>query len=127
MRIPIQYALTYPHHLDSPAPRLEGAQIPSLTFEPVDEARFPALAIGREAGRRGPRASAALIAADDVAVDRFLNGTLDFPGVSELCRAAVERFTDGGAIAPELDELIALDVEVRAWAETAVLAGASPV
>jgi 1-deoxy-D-xylulose-5-phosphate reductoisomerase len=127
MRIPIQYALTYPHHLHSPAPRLEGAQIPSLSFEPVDEARFPALQIGREAGRRGPRASAALIAADDVAVDRFLSGTLDFPGVSELCRAAVERFSEGGANAPDLDELIALDAEVRTWAETAALAGASSV
>jgi 1-deoxy-D-xylulose-5-phosphate reductoisomerase len=127
MRIPIQYALTYPHHLDSPAPRLNGAQIPSLSFEPVDEARFPALEIGREAGRRGPRASAALIAADDVAVDRFLNGTLDFPGISEMCRAAVDRFSDGGTRAPQLDELLDLDAQVRAWAETAVPAGASPV
>ncbi|MEO6350855.1 MAG: 1-deoxy-D-xylulose-5-phosphate reductoisomerase [Candidatus Limnocylindrales bacterium] len=127
MRIPIQYALTYPHHLDSPAPRLSGAQIPSLSFEPVDEARFPALEIGREAGRRGPRASAALIAADDIAVDRFLSGTLDFPGISELCAAAVERFADGGADAPELQELLDLDAQVRSWAETAQLAGASAV
>ncbi len=43
MRIPIQYALTYPAHLPSPAPRLAGADIPTLTFEPVDVSRFPAL------------------------------------------------------------------------------------
>ena len=116
MRIPIQYALTYPHHLSSPAPRLE--MVPELTFEPVDETRFPALAVGRAAGRRGPRASAALIAADDVAVARFLGGSLGFPGISELCAAAVERFATGSSGEPSLDELLALDHDVREWAAT---------
>jgi 1-deoxy-D-xylulose-5-phosphate reductoisomerase len=123
MRIPIQYALTYPEHLVSPAPRLAGADIPTLSFEPVDTARFPALEIGRDAGRRGPRASAALIAADDVAVDRFLAGTLPFTGIAELCADAVTRF--GGGAAPELPELLALDAEVRGWAATATPAGTS--
>ena len=125
MRIPIQYALTYPIRLPSPAPRLDGAQIPALNFEPVDEARFPALAIGREAGRQGPRASAALIAADDVAVDRFLNGTISFTGIAQLCSDAVNRFGSTEPQAPNLDELIALDAEVRTWAETAELVHAS--
>lgn len=116
MRIPIQYALTYPAHLPSPAPRLAGADIPDLHFEQVDERRFPALAIGRDAGRRGARASAALIAADDVAVDRFLNGTLTFPGIADLCADAIDRFGNGSD--PALDDLLALDHEVRAWAAT---------
>ena len=127
MRIPIQYALTYPHHLPSPAPRLSGAEIPSLSFEQVDEGRFPALAIGRAAGRQGPRASAALIAADDVAVDRFLRGTLDFLGIAALCERAVERFGGGEPAAPALDELIDLDREVRTWAATVKHAAASRV
>jgi 1-deoxy-D-xylulose-5-phosphate reductoisomerase len=114
MRIPIQYALTYPDHLASPAPRLE--TFPDLNFEPVDGARFPALAIGRDAGRRGPRASATLIAADDIAVGRFLDGSLSFPGISELCATAVERFATGGSTQPSLDELLALDGAVREWA-----------
>ena len=118
MRIPIQYALTYPHHLPSPAPRLAGAEIPNLSFEPVDEGRFPALAIGRAAGRLGPRASAALIAADDIAVDRFLKGTLDFPRIASMCEAAVERFGGGEPQAPGVDELIELDQEVRSWTAT---------
>src|SRR5688572_26410776 len=125
MRIPIQYALTFPDHLPSPAPRLAAVDIPTLNFEAVDETRFPALAIGRAAGRQGARASAALIAADDIAVDRFLSGSLDFFGVADLCEGAVKRFGDGGSDAPELDELIALDAEVRAWAETAEPAGTS--
>jgi 1-deoxy-D-xylulose 5-phosphate reductoisomerase len=123
MRIPIQYALTYPEHLPSPAPRLAGADIPTLGFEPVDTARFPALDIGRAAGKQGPRASAALIAADDIAVDRFLAGTLSFTGIAELCADAIARFGDGAA--PELPELLALDAEVRGWAATATPAAAS--
>jgi 1-deoxy-D-xylulose-5-phosphate reductoisomerase len=125
MRIPIQYALTYPNHLPSPAPRLRAADIPTLEFAPVDDERFPALHLGRAAGRAGPRASAALIAADDVAVERFLSGTLDFPGIAELCAGAVERFGGGAPQAPALDELIDLDREVRAWAETTAPVGAS--
>jgi 1-deoxy-D-xylulose-5-phosphate reductoisomerase len=125
MRIPIQYALTYPHHLPSPAPRLTGAGIPALSFEPVDEVRFPALGIGRAAGRQGPRASAALIAADDIAVDRFLHGTLDFPGIATMCAGAVERFGAGEPREPGLEELVELDTAVRAWVATAQPAGAS--
>ena len=123
MRIPIQYALTYPRHLPSPAPPLTAAEIPTLAFEPVDEARFPALAIGRDAGRRGPRASAALIAADDVAVERFLRGSLDLPGIAGLCADATGRFGDGPV--PDLIGLLELDAEVRAWAATATPARAS--
>jgi 1-deoxy-D-xylulose-5-phosphate reductoisomerase len=123
MRIPIQYALTYPAHLHSPVPRLDATDLPALTFESVDEQRFPALAVGREAGRRGPRASATLIAADDVAVERFLRGSLDFPGIADLCADATGRFGDGPV--PDLNELLDLDAEVRAWAATATPARAS--
>jgi 1-deoxy-D-xylulose-5-phosphate reductoisomerase len=125
MRIPIQYALTYPAHIVSPAPRVDLTQIEPLTFAQPDLERFPGLRIGREAGRRGPRASAALIAADDVAVNRFMAGTLDFPGIATLCGDAVDRFGDGAA--PDLEELIEFDAEVRAWASAATVtrAGAS--
>jgi len=117
MRIPIQYALTFPDRYASPAPRLELDGLSALTFERPDESRFPGLAIAREAGAAGPRASAALIAADEVAVRRFLDRTLDFPGIARLVAGAVERFGVGRA--PALDELIALDAEVRVWCETA--------
>ncbi|MEP7360094.1 MAG: 1-deoxy-D-xylulose-5-phosphate reductoisomerase [Chloroflexota bacterium] len=123
MRLPIQFAITYPERMSSPAPRLRATDIPTLGFEPVDTGRFPALEIGRAAGRQGARASAALIAADDVAVDRFLAGALSFTGIAEVCADAVARFGDGGA--PALAELLALDAEVRAWAATAAPAGAS--
>jgi 1-deoxy-D-xylulose-5-phosphate reductoisomerase len=125
MRIPIQYALTYPEHLPSPAPRLSADDMPDLTFEAVDGQRFPALAIGRGAGRRGPRACAALIAADDIAVGRFLAGSLKFPRIADLCAAAVERYGNGGPAAPTVAEVLELDREVRDWAATAVPSRAS--
>jgi 1-deoxy-D-xylulose-5-phosphate reductoisomerase len=117
MRIPIQYAVSYPRRQAGPAPRLDLLDHDRLTFEPVDELRFPSLAIARRAGRQGPRSTAALIAADEVAVRRFLDRSLTFGGIPTLLDAAVERF--GGSDAPELDELIALETEVRAWAESA--------
>jgi 1-deoxy-D-xylulose-5-phosphate reductoisomerase len=115
MRLPIQYALTHPRRLPSPAPRLSLADLGPLTFEPPDEGRFPSLRIAREAGLAGGRATTALIAADDVAVARFLAGDLDFPGIPRLAGAAVERFGGAGANEPDLDAVLALDAEVRAW------------
>ncbi len=117
MRIPIQYALTWPARMPGPAPRLDLAAVGTCTFLAPDEERFPLLAIARAAGLAGPRATTALIAADEVAVARFLGGTLGWDGIARLVGGAVERF--GAGEAPELEELIALDTEVRAWAEAA--------
>ncbi len=113
MRVPIQYALTYPDRRPSRAvpPDLVAAAV--LGFRAPDEGRFPALAIARHAGRIGSRASAVLIAADEVAVARFLAGRLEFMGIPKLLEAAVERFGPGDQ-APALGELVTLDGEVRA-------------
>ncbi len=81
---------------------------------PPDPERFPALRIAREAGELGPRATAALIAADDVAVARFLDGSLGFTGIPRLLDQAIERFGSAGGPDPDVDELVALDREVRA-------------
>lgn len=114
MRLPIQYALTYPERLASPTPAPDLVAAGRLDFRAPDETRFPALRIARQAGRTGSRASAALIAADEVAVSRFLDGTLDFPGIGRLLEAAVRRFGEGPDQAPDVATLVALDREVRA-------------
>ncbi len=114
MRLPIQYALTHPERLASPTIPPDLVAAAHLDFRAPDESRFPALRIAREAGRVGSRASAALIAADEVAVSRFLGGTLDFPGIPRLLEAAVGRYGQGADQAPDVDALIALDAEVRA-------------
>jgi 1-deoxy-D-xylulose-5-phosphate reductoisomerase len=114
MRLPIQYALTYPDRRPSPAAPADLVAIARLDFRPPDENRFPSLRIAREAGALGPRATAALITADDVAVARFLAGDLDFPGIPRLLQTAVARFGAPATEDPTLDELVALDAEVRA-------------
>jgi len=117
MRLPIQYALTYPERRPSLAAAVDLIAAGRLEFRAPDEDRFPALRIGREAGLAGPRASTALISADEVAVARFLGGRLDFNGIARLLGAAVERFGQAHATEPSLEELVALDAEVRAFAE----------
>ena len=117
MRIPIQYALTYPARRPSPAVAVDLVAAGQLEFRAPDEGRFPALRIAREAGLAGPRATSAFISADEVAVARFLGGTLDFPGISRLLGAAVERFGTSGPTEPSLEGLIALDAEVRVFAQ----------
>ncbi len=114
MRTPIQYALTYPDRRPSPSVPVDLVATGRLDFRAPDLARFPALRIAREAGRIGQRATTALIAADEVAVDRFLGGSLGFDGIPRLLAAAVERYGDGPDQAPDLATLIALDAEVRA-------------
>jgi len=123
MRLPIQYALTHPDRMPSPAapPDLIGAG--RLDFRAPDERRFPALRIARDAGLIGSRASAALIAADEVAVARFLDGSLEFPGIPRLLEAAVSRFGQGPDQAPDVETLVALDAEVRAAFATGPVGG----
>jgi 1-deoxy-D-xylulose-5-phosphate reductoisomerase len=114
MRLPIQYALTYPERRPSPSAAVDLAATGRLEFRTPDIDRFPALRIAREAGLRGQRATTALIAADEVAVARFLDGELGFADIPRLLEAAVARFGDNEDREPGLDELTALDAEVRA-------------
>ena len=112
MRLPIQYALTFPERRPSLAAPPDLIAAGRLDFRAPDDARFPALRIARAAGLMGPRASAALIAADEVAVARFLDGTLDFPGIPRLLEAAVQRFgSEPGE--PDVEALVDLDRSVR--------------
>lgn len=93
-----------------------------MTFQPPDEQRFPAVPMARAAGVAGPGATAALIAADDIAVERFLAGSLSYPGMAWLVERGIERFSVGHA--PGLEELESIDHEVRAWARLAPEASA---
>jgi 1-deoxy-D-xylulose-5-phosphate reductoisomerase len=125
MRLPIQYALTYPDRRPSRASAPDLLTAGRLEFRAPDETRFPALRIAREAGRTGAWASAALIAADEVAVSRFLAGTLSFTGIPALLEAAVDRFGRTAGPEPDVQNLVDLDAEVRATFATAPF-GARP-
>ena len=107
MRIPIQYALTYPERRNCPSDRLDLTTLRQLTFEEPDEERFPALRLGREAACRGGSAGAVLNAANEAAVGLFREGKIRFAAISEL----VERALDGHhwLASPSLEDLMAAD------------------
>jgi len=116
MRGPIGYALGYPVRMAASIPNVDLASHGSLTFAAPDLARFPGLAIALEAGRAGGAAPGALIAADGVAVDRFLAENFSLGGIPQLLRDAVDQF--GARPAPaSVEEVISLHEEVTQFAE----------
>ncbi len=84
MRLPIQYALTYPQRRPSPVARLDLAALGGLTFGPLDEARYPCFRLARSAAEAGGTYPAALSGADESAVDLFLKGAIGFPDIARL-------------------------------------------
>jgi 1-deoxy-D-xylulose-5-phosphate reductoisomerase len=111
MRLPIQYALTHPARLPSPAARAEPTEWGDLQFAPLDPDRFPAYAVVRESARAGGNRGTVLNAADEVAVEAFLGGRLPFTRIAPVIADAVARW--GSDAEPDLDDLVALDAEVR--------------
>jgi len=90
MRTPIAHCLAWPNRIDGPAPRLDLAQIGTLTFEAPDAERFPALGLARRALQAGGAAPTVLNAADEVAVGEFIAGRIGFTGIADLVEATLE-------------------------------------
>ena len=120
MRLPIQYALTWPERLSGPARMLNWAELSRLRFEPPDHDTFPSLQLGYEVARRGGTCGAVLNAANEAAVGRFLDGTLKYLEIPQVCRDVLG-WHDFSA-EPALDELLAADrwarQEVARWTRT---------
>jgi 1-deoxy-D-xylulose-5-phosphate reductoisomerase len=114
MRLPIQYALTYPERAPGLGERLDLGKARSLHFEPPDRDTFPSLDLGFEVMRRGGTAGAALNAANETAVARFLKREIGFLDIARACRAVVEHHTFDPK--PTLDRLWSVD----AWARREV-------
>jgi 1-deoxy-D-xylulose-5-phosphate reductoisomerase len=110
MRIPIQYALSYPQRWDAPLKPLDFTQLGKLSFEPPDLETFAALRLALEAGKTGGTAPAALNAANEVAVQAFLNGACHF--------LDIERVVEGVLTAHSPEPVTSLeqleDVDARA-------------
>jgi 1-deoxy-D-xylulose-5-phosphate reductoisomerase len=111
MRLPIQYALTYPERRPCPGPRLDLARPHALHFEPPDRETFPCLDLGFEVMRRGGTAGAALNAANEAAVARFLSGEIRFLDIPRACRAALEMHAFDPL--PSIDQLWKVDARAR--------------
>ena len=115
MRIPIAHCLAWPGRIAASTPRLDLAQLGTLTFEHPDETRFPALRLARDALRAGGGAAAILSAANEVAVAAFLGRRLGFLGIAELVGSVMDRL--GAPPADTLDAVLLLDAEARRLAE----------
>lgn len=116
MRLPIQYALSYPQRWPNPQlGRLDWKQVRSLSFEPVDMDRFPCLRLAIEAGGKGGTYPAVLSAADEVAVELFLSGDIGFGDIARVVAGSLERHQ--GTAHPTLEEIMAAD----AWARQVAL------
>jgi 1-deoxy-D-xylulose-5-phosphate reductoisomerase len=111
MRVPISYALHYPEREDVPVPELNLAEIGSLTFEPPDERTFPCLRLAREAAAAGGTAPCVLNAANEMAVQAFLDGEIGFPAIAEV----IERALDAHEQRPvrHFSDLYRADAEAR--------------
>jgi 1-deoxy-D-xylulose-5-phosphate reductoisomerase len=112
MRLPIQYALTYPHRLPSPARRSSPDAWDTLTFAPLEPGAYPAYDTVRAAAAAGGNRGTILNAADEVAVEAFLAGRVPFPAIATTIEDAVERWGDDAE--PPLADIIDLDARVRA-------------
>lgn len=112
MRLPIQYALSYPERLaNARLPKVDWSKFGSLIFEPPDYEAFPCLKLGIEAGKRGGTYPAVLCAADEVAVELFLSRQIKFTDIPRLVQGALEEHRN--IAHPTLDEIRAADVWTR--------------
>ncbi len=111
MRLCIGYALTYPKRLDRPFGRIDWSEASTLTFEPPDRAAFPCLDLAFEAGRRGGTAPAWLSAANEVAVEAFLDGLMSWCGIAELNEQLLNEHD--GASAGSLEDVLEADARAR--------------
>jgi len=108
MRLPIQYALTYPERLpNEQLPRLDWRQIKELTFEPPALDTFPCLRLAIEAGKKEGTCPAVLCGADEIAVELFLSQCIKFTDIARLIERVLEEHK---AVAhPDLEEIMAAD------------------
>jgi len=115
MRTPIAYALAWPQRESSPAARLDLVKIGALTFEAPDQKRFPALRLAREALQAGRGAPTVLNAANEVAVQGFLEGRISFLDITQVVEYALE--TLPAPAVDTLDAVIEVDRRARREAE----------
>ena len=121
MRVPIAHALAWPARMPSPVERLDLARIGTLTFEAPDVERFPAIALARSALEAGNGATAVLNAANEVAVARFLDGTVGFLDIAALVEQTLGQVVAGPV--SSLDDFRELDAHARAVTESLVKSG----
>ena len=118
MRMPIQYALTYPDRDVAPVPRLDWTEPRNWTFGPPDRIKFPALRLAYQAQRAAGSAGCTLNAADEIAVGAFLEERISFPAISDVVEETLDRVPVRHPAS--VDEVLAIDEESRSVAREIV-------
>ena len=119
MRTPIAYSLAWPERMWAPTKRLDLAKIGSLSFEAPDYERFPALRLARAALESDNGATTILNAANEIAVDAFLDCRIGLPSISALVAETLESAERSGLSKPgSLDEVLDLDEQGRRLARS---------
>jgi 1-deoxy-D-xylulose-5-phosphate reductoisomerase len=113
MRTPIAHCLAWPERIDGPAKKLDLAAIGQLTFEAPDPVRFPSLRLVQEALRAGGAMPTVFNAANEVAVDAFLNGRIGFGGIARLVEATMEAASRTNSLPRSADDALAIDHSSR--------------
>lgn len=116
MRLPIQYALTFPERWPLPSRGIDWTVKQALTFEPVDPDRFPCFPLALDAIDTGGYAPAILNASNEVAVERFLKEEISYIQISEIVAKSLSHITSSDTLSAE--SLEAVDREARAYART---------
>ncbi len=116
MKVPIQYALTFPERWAFDAPRINWAEAQNWTFQPIDHVKFPCFGLAMDALVAGGYAPAVLNASNEIAVERFLNREIPYIAVSEIVRKSLEKITNGAPLSAA--SIIETDLETRKFAKT---------
>jgi 1-deoxy-D-xylulose-5-phosphate reductoisomerase len=111
MRMPIQYALTWPERAAAPVPRINWAEARMWEFYPPDHAKFPLLGLAYEAYSSGGSATCVLNAADEMAVEAFLKGRITFPAIARVVEETLQRMPDREPSG--IDEILVIDEAAR--------------
>jgi 1-deoxy-D-xylulose-5-phosphate reductoisomerase len=114
MKVPIIYALTYPERLPLETPRMNWKEAQNLTFEPVDFERFPCIKLAMQSTEMGDYAPAVLNAANEIAVERFLNGEIGYIYISKIVEKSLLKINSSDSLNTET--LKEIDKETRSYA-----------
>jgi 1-deoxy-D-xylulose-5-phosphate reductoisomerase len=119
MRIPIQYALTYPDRVASDFPRLDFGKLKELTFIKPDFDKFECIKLAYDVMKMGGTYPVVLNASNETAVDLFLKKKIKFPDIASLIKNALDNHKSNGEI--ELENIIIIDKQVREFVSSTVL------
>jgi 1-deoxy-D-xylulose-5-phosphate reductoisomerase len=118
MRMPIQYALTWPARAAAPVPRLDWSQARKWEFHAPDYEKFPLLGLAYESLKMGGTASCILNAADEIAVSAFLEGKIGFPAIARVVKETLSRMPLKDALS--VNEILEVDAEARRVAQNVI-------